>query len=85
MITCGSVKDSGVAVGLRKTYLISRSTADISLTRENVETDSGKVRGSSGDENVLRARLRSRSWTERTRTERTRGRRDNDTPTKRNQ
>ena len=79
MITCGSDTDSGVAVGLRKTYLISRSTANFSSAatkRENVVTESWSDRGPSRDENedenVLRAR--SCSWAKRTRTERAGGR-----------
>ena len=62
MITHGSDKDSGVAVGSLKTYLISRSTADFATKV------SGGVRGENENENVLRARTRS---SRRTRTERT--------------
>ena len=62
MITYGSDKDSGVAVGSRKTYLISRSTANLATKV------SGSVRDENENENVLRARSRS---SRRTRTERT--------------
>ena len=62
MITHGSEKDSGVAVGSRKTYLISRSTANLATKV------SGSVWDENDNKNVLRARSRS---SRRTRTERT--------------
>lgn len=62
MITHGSDKDSGVAVGLQKTYILSRSTANLATKV------SGSVWDENNNNNVLQERSRS---SRRTRTERT--------------